>query len=462
VAVAFALKAWSCLCLFPVHAWNDVRLRPSFLISEGIPLYPGLKEGLITTWMYGPVAPLLFSPLSLSRDPDVIFVAAGMANILLLALPLAAACLFWKPEAPLAIRLQCTFITLLLLPVDLLKFLTADNASLAFGLLSISCFTAGMRRQQGRGLLVCAAIAGVTSAFAKPHGVAVPAGELLWLAFNRRPKEAVLYAAAAVAGIVAWAVIGFSLSSSPRAFWQHVIVLPARLPWHPDVAAHAKALMLPLLVAVALPAFGVAALLYRGAARTPLGAALFIWLVALPISLAATFKYGGNVNSLHPVFYLIPFALLEWMAAREGTSRARTFVFSILMLGLSTLTFIKTYGRPMTPLLQPCYEARDFASRNPDSLWLPWRPLATFLATGQHHHDEDGLHVRQISGLYPSRAHAYEALPADWKHTAIEIPGMSWSLTEVMQPGPLTEERHGLWIVYSTSGASPSLGTTHR
>jgi hypothetical protein len=78
--LAFALKAWTCFCLFPFHDWNDVRLRPSFLISDGQPLYPGLDQGLITTWMYGPAHPLVFLPVTFFRDFQAAFQAAATLN----------------------------------------------------------------------------------------------------------------------------------------------------------------------------------------------------------------------------------------------------------------------------------------------------------------------------------------------------------------------------------------------
>lgn len=456
---AFALKAWVCICLFPIHAWNDVRLRPSFLIADGLPLYPGLKEGLITTWMYGPVQPLLFYPVTFTHDIVQVFFYTAVLNVLLLATPLLLVCVFWnsnEPDSPpcnIPGRLLCGVAALLLLPVNYLKFVTADNPSLAFGLGSIALFSVGLRRHS-RLILWLAAFAAATAAFSKVHGLAVGAGEILWLIYNRRLKDAAGFLLQFVVCMIGWTLIGIALSNSPRAFWEHIFVVPSQLPWFPDIFQHAREFSPWLALAVLLPAGSITFLLWKGVARRPLGIPIFIWLMALPITLAATFKFGGSTNSLHPVFYLVPFILLEaYGHAADRCVGWRRSVMGLLVLIVSIQTIAEFKNKPLAPVMKPCIEARDMAQTKGDTLWLPWRPLAAYLATGHHYHDEDGLHVRQISGLYPSRSHAYEAMPGHWTWTAVEVPGMTWEIASVMQPGPVREERQGIWVIYSSPDA---------
>jgi hypothetical protein len=462
---AFFLKAWACICLFPVHAWNDIRLRPSFLIADGIPLYPGLKEGLITTWMYGPVHPLLFYPATATHDIGQVFISAALLNVFWLTLPIVIACFVWtattedRSTAGMQDRVLCCLATLLLLPAYHLKFLMADNPSLGFGILSIALFSFGQKKNNTL-LLWLAAFVAVTSAFAKVHGLAVATGEILWLLFNRGFRETFRFLLMAVAGLIVWTLIGLSLATSPGAFWEHVVLIPSKLPWAPDLRRHAGDLIPELSGAVVLPALIVAFALWKGAARRHLGIPIFVWLAALPISLSATLKLGGSANSLHPVFYLVPFLLLEFFDAARNRPGWRVPVLALLVLVLSLGTLGEFGRKPRSPITQPCIEAKAMARAKDKAIWLPWRPLATYLATGRHYHDEDGLHVRQLTGLYPRRVHAYAALPENWAWTAVEIPGMSWDIARLMQPGPVQEERQGHWMIYSSPNAvsqKPSL-----
>jgi hypothetical protein len=94
-------------------------------------------------------------------------------------------------------------------------------------------------------------------------------------------------------------------------------------------------------------------------------------------------------------------------------------------------------------------QSTQLAVTSPDGLWMPWRPLATYLITGKHYHDEDGLHARQLTGLFPTRKHAYGGLPAHWSQTARLNPGISWGIAEAMQPAASQRTMWGDWLIYS-------------
>lgn len=463
---AVALKAWSCICLFPIHAWNDVRLRPSFLIADGLPLYPGLNKGIITTWMYGPVHPLLFYPVTFTHDISQVFLYAALLNVSLVIAAVPVAGFLWnayRDERPFAHTqdvMLCVVATLLVVPVIYLKFLMADTPSLVFGMLSIGLFSFGVRRSS-RLILWVAAFAAVTSAFSKAHGVAVAMGEILWLVSNRRYQELGSFLGMIVTCLLAWLLIGILLASSPKAFWDHTFVLPAHLPWAPDLVGRAGALIPELVVSVLLPFAGITYLFWKkGAWRRELGIPFFIWLAALPVTLAGAFKVGGSSNSLHPVLYLVPFCLSDALkVSRERSSWSRPAV-EMLVLILSIYTLVEFRENPLKPVMHRCVEAVDLSKANVNAMWLPWRPLATFLATGRHYHDEDGLHVRQLTKLYPSRPHAFEFVPASWNKTAVERPGMSWDIARQMQPGPVNYERQGHWVIYSSPGTVPKENAT--
>lgn len=457
---AFALTAWTCFCIFPIHAWNDVRLRASYLIADGIPLYPGLDQGLITTWMYGPAHPLMFLPVTFFRDLQPAYMAAGALNILQYVLVLAFVCFFWpgktERRAPARSALALT-LCLLVVPHIFLTILQADNVSLLCGLLSITCLAMNLTKPTAA-TLWGAAFFGVSAAFAKLHGTAVIAGEALWLFLLYGPKKLPPFLLRSAICTAVWCLFTFSISSSPTAGWDHIIRLPSQLPWVENFIERLHALRAELLLMVVLPGV-VIAILHRLKAITRLGALpIFVWVASLPIGIMGALKTGGSSNSLHGVYYLLPLFFIE-LGADPAHPLRRSIMRAVLVTTLLGLCAFHFSGAakwlPSAPMMLHADQAAHMARTHPNSIWLPWRPLANFMATGNHYHDEDGLYVRQVTGLYPSQRHALAELPPHWSLTAIEVPGMIWSIALVMQPTPGERSQWGGWHLFSFQPQPP-------
>jgi hypothetical protein len=452
--LAFGLKAWTCFCLFPVNAWNDVRLRPSFLVADGLPLYPGLKEGVITTWIYGPAHPLLFLPVTLFRDIQSVYLAAGAGNVLQFVFALTFTCWLWPCASSNPRKMNRSILAvlagLLVVPNVFLTIAQADNTCLVFGLLSLTCLVRD-EVEPSPVYLWGAAFFGVGAAFAKLHGASVIAGELLWVTLFFGPKRAVKLLVVTLGCVLVWSLVTLSLASSPQAVWEHVVLLPSKLPWAFDLNGRLETYAPYLILMVLLPGvFILAAYRLRLISRQA-WLPILVWLLSLPLGVLGALKQFGSINSLHGVFFLLPWFLIVLPAA-SALPRPRLFRWggTIVFLGLGLLPITAAFDHlPRAPYLLRAQQAEQMASSRPHSAWLPWRPLANYLASGKNYHDEDGLFIRQVTGLYPSRNHAYAALPAQWAMTAIEIPGMVWGVARTMQPEEGTEKVWGAWELYS-------------
>lgn len=452
--LAFALKAWTCFCLFPLHAWNDVRLRPSYLIADGQALYPGLKQGLITTWMYGPAHPLLFLPVTFFRDIQSAYLAAGALNILQLALSLAFVCFLWPDEVHRRThaRSLIALATCLLVVLDAFYIiLQADNTALICGLLSITCLVRNMTRSTAL-TLWGAAFFGVSAAFAKLHGAAVICGELIWLLIFYGPKKLQPLLTRSALCACAWCLLTLSTSSSPAAAMDHILALPSKLPWANDLVSKLTSLRTEFLLMVVLPGVLIALLYRLNAISRQASLPIIVWLTSLPLGVLSALKIGGSSNSLHGVYYLLPFFFIE-LGAGQANPRQRSVVraiYTITLLGVGAFYFSAALRKfPSAPLMLHASQADYLARTHRDSIWLPWRPLASYLATGANYHDEDGLYARQLSGLYPSRNQARTGLPIQWSLTAIEVPGMIWNIAPAMQPTQGELSYWGDWYIYS-------------
>lgn len=446
---AFLSKAWSSFCVFPLHAWNDVRLRPSFLLAEGLPLYPGMEAGPITTWMYGPAHPLWFYPTTWLEGIGNIYLGAAAWNIAGYALSFAGVYLFWPSEEPTSTRARWLALAagLAVLPSAYLTYLQADNVALICGLLSLT-FLARHVRNWSTGALWAAALLAATASFAKAHGVAVIAGELLGLALFTTLAGAWALLWRFVFCAAAWSLITLAVSAGPVAAWEHLVILPGNLPWVGSWAERTVDLSPELLLMCLLPAV-LTGIWWRRKWMGPSECiATLVWYCSLPIGLAAAYKIGGSSNSLHGAFYLLPVLL--------APKNRGPFSRGLLLITLASLTVFnlgRTVVHPIDhPIMARAQEADYLARGLGEAAWLPWRPLAVYLATGRQDHDEDGLYVRQVTGLYPSRRHVAEYLPPAWSLTAIEYPGMYWGIAAAMQPRDANRETTGAWLIFSVAG----------
>jgi hypothetical protein len=431
ILVALALKTVWTQLVFVFPSWNDVRLRPSFQMWNGSPVYPGLDEGPITTWMYGPANPLALLPATWSADYITCLRIAAAINTLLWLVPVILLICFW-PRDPAAekgpSRVLLAASCCLAMPPTLLAFITADATCSAFSLVSLLTLALHLRDRKPAGMLWLSALAVTTAAFAKPHGAVLAVAQVLFLAWSLGPRFAASHALRIALFILCWLLVCVSLSATPFSWWQHIVTIPAGLPWTPDLLAQAAREPVWMIFAILLPLV-VSVLTLKKNTRGPRALVAFCFLLVLPFSLSAFFKYGGNTNSLHPALYLL--ALLPGLHFRNPAFAARAFLALACAAALALAHWTRGQLAQLPPL-EILREARNLAGLAPSQLWLPWRPTAQFLASGQHTHDEDGLHVRFIVGLPPTEKRVREGLPPEWNAAAIERHSMRWGVVEAL------------------------------
>jgi len=459
-------RIWCCVCFFPVQEWNDVRLRAAFLVADGLPLYPGLGSGLITTWIYGPVLPLLLLPVTFAGHYDTALLAAAAENALLLAGAVGFACLAWPAPAnsrwSVTARLGALGVSLLLLPQTFFIFLQADNAALAAGLVSLTCLARAQSGGDRRWWWLAAGFAGVT-AFSKLHGVALLAGELAWLWLAGSRRQAVAYGWRLLLAGGLGLLMTLRLSASPLAAWEMMIRIPSRLPFTTEWAARLQQLAPSFALMIVLPGiFAVRTLARDRPWSTALALPACAWLASLPLGVAGALTTGGTNNSLHGAFFLLPIALVEFFSrAFASPLQGGRLDPRLALCGLVALFVFQaaTLGHlPLRPRLDLAQQAVAISARLGANAWLPWRPLATRFATGRQDHDEDGLHVRQLTALFPRREHARAGLPPAWDCTVLQATGMTWHIADTMLDGGFVPQQTGQWLVFSRPAADSGIG----
>jgi len=461
MAAIVVSKIWGCVCYFPAQEWNDVRLRPSFQIGDGLPLYSGLNSGPITTWMYGPVVPLLLLPTYFAPGiHHALLSAAALNTFIVVAALVFASALWpadgnknWDPET----RITAALVSSCLLPANFLIFLQADNGVVAAGLVSTTLLARAQTTKKSSGVWLSAVFA-ATAAFSKLHGIAVILGQVAWLLYAYGAGPAIRqFARIALAGTI-WLLITLWLSESPQAAWEITVRTPSLLPITTDLEARLASMLPHILLLIGLPALLIV-LVYRVIQQRPrnFSLAVLVWLASLPLGVAGSLTQGGTTNSLHGAFFVVPVTLLALSKASIESHRRR-WIPGLAALGVVFLLTVQ--GRdlgtlPMSPQTELAISATKRAKEMNDRLWLPWRPLATWYGAGRHDHDEDGLHVRQLTRQFPRRAHVDAHLPPNWDSTLLQTIGMNWRIAQTMHGPEASERVDGPWLFVLSEPANP-------
>lgn len=449
VLSALGIKVWHAFCLFKNQAWNDVRLRPSFILADGLALYPGMENGPITTWMYGPAHPVIMLPVTWAHDYLTCLNIGAALNITLWIVPLLLSVYYWPSSVAIHSRSERALLALtacLLIPANYLIFTTADATCFAAASLSILCLGYALTREKhDTALFWLAALLVSTAAFAKPHGVFVALGHILHLWSRAHRTVALRQTWRMLLAFLLWSLVSLLVSAGPVAFWQHVFALPGMLPWAPhplnQLATHpgwiVGAMLVPALLAVTL--------IWRKRLEIDALPALCFVLV-MPFGVAAFLKFGGNTNSIHAALYLTP-CLLSLFSTRIKVIGHKEYGVCAFAACAGLIALFIAPPPLKSPLEAAALESKLLAQNAPDEMWLPWRPLASYLASGKQCHDEDGLFIRNMIGRPPSPALLRSGQPKNWKITAMEHTSMRWWSVENGPPATV-HSTYGRWDIY--------------
>lgn len=450
-AMAAGLWLWMCLCIFPLHSWNDVRLEPSFLLANGLPVYPTQTQGAVTTWIYGPLPVLLLWPATLAHSAASALLTAGAINLFYTAGVIAIICAAWPASLPRSERLLAGAACVALWPAASFQYIQADNYVVACGLLANLLLMCGDRAAPGalRGWLAALGVAGAV--MCKQTAVGLIAAQCLWLGWKFGPRVAFIHAlraatvlAALVAGMLAW--------FGPEGVWFNLINLPAHLPHTTEILRRITDPWRLLAVHVVMPAillFWAGKRIWR--ADSPLLLPALTWLCVLPAGLAGFMTLGGTLNSLQGLHYLLPPLLLAGLEKIRGTGwnvSKTALLLSLLVLGVFGARIALAPLRPLRPITEQIVQADTFARQLKGHIWFPWNPLITYYSEGRFYHAEDGMYVRFVTGYPLTYDHARSQLPPDWTVTALLGQDVDWGIALSLQPATAASSRAGSWILH--------------
>lgn len=455
--LALGLRLWSTWCSFPALPWNDIRLVPTLMLGAGVNPYPGLQDGPVTTWIYGPVPLLLNLPALLASTAATALLVAGATNLVLaLTAVRAGQALGPVPATSPGAAWWGFLVAVALWPDSSLQYIQADNAAILFVLLSNGLLWRARNSPRGRRLEAVAAACAVLAAASKQPFVAVLLCQALWLVLTGGARLAARYLATCaatglLAGLAALAWFGWD------GLWLNLVTLPGRLPYWPDPADRAAGLAWHLVGYVVLPA--ALLLLGRSAVwgrRSPWLLPALCWLGLLPLALLGTFKIGGTSNSLHTFLLLVPLAA-QVLANRLALAPARFAVpgLAALCLLAQAPLLLRLGERPWTPATAHLRQAAALSQQLAGQVYFPWSPLTSWAEEGRFYHAEDGLYVRYVAGLPPSPATLRRHLPAAWQVSAFRGQDEGWGIILGHHPPEATHVEFGYWTLYSWPTPAP-------
>jgi hypothetical protein len=450
-ALAAVVWLWACWCLFPVKAWNDVRLAPTFALAHGEPLYPGETSGAVGTWIYGPLPPLLLWPATWASTAARALLTAGALNLFLTVGAIVAVCAAWPAPAGRTLRpidrLLAATLAIALWPGATFQYIQADNFAVALGLVGNLLL---VRAQTNAGRWGAAALA-VAGLACKQTSLGVALAQIVWLgavagrgaALRHLGRCAILGLAggAAIVGAFGWERIRLNL-----------FVLPSALPWTDEPVHRLRDLAPELSIHLLAPAL-VLWFCRRAvwARESPLLLPSLAWLFTLPPGILSLMKIGGTINSLQGFTLWLPAALLVGVAAARSVRRA-----SWLMAGAALLTAAICGDRlarlpevPWRPLVDHYRQAEYLAQTFRGEIWFPWNPLVTIYRENRFDHGEDGLYVRFLAGHAITQSHARAHLPPQMCVIALPRGGTDWGIALSLLPAGAQRTEFSLWTLYS-------------
>lgn len=458
-AAASLLCLWVAWCEFPVYSWNEARLAPAFALRHGLNPYPPLGGGPLSTWIYGPVGILVNLPATFAASTADALHFASLINFAVLILPLAFIFLRAKDlrlGGP-TVRWWALALAVLLIPRPNLVLQVADHAAIAFGLLS--CWWLARDSQPTTAQLAIAAVFCVSAIWSKQIAVFLVAAQFAHLFLRAGRSAAVKYFLwLALFGLISavLAVWAFGWEN----LWLNLVVIPGRLPWADDLAA--RLIMRPwaLVAQIGLPSAGLIVLWIgklwpKGETESGRFFQLTVlaYVAMLPVGMAAFLKIGGDTNLFHSWDYLLPGALLAWLAAEKLTLRSQLRMLGVTVLAIA-LRRTDVISFPSKPFTSHLDAATKLVTAYPHAVWFPRNPIITYYADGELWHSEDGVQTRFLAdyGLREAdfRRHLPRNLQAVAYPSVVEFPFAMPLLSEFNQSTKLP-----FWTLHTRAARPP-------
>jgi len=451
-----ALWLWHCWCVFPSQLFNELRLEPSFLLANGVPIYPDPTEGPVTTWIYGPLSPILFLPATLAGSAASALMIAGFINLLIVVGSLSLTCALWPVAEGSRLtaldRLLGILVCIMVWPGSSLQDLQADNAAVAFGLIG-NLFL--VRARPGAvNIRWCAAAMAVAAVGCKQTAWGALFAQILWLGWREGWRAGIGHAVRGAFVGAALALAALALFG-PAGLWLNVVRLPSLLPWTNEWLARGRILAPYLAIHIAGPMIILVLARHRIWNRySPLLLPALSWLAALPLGLAAVFKIGGTLNSLESYLLFLPSAIPTFVALQKKSRWIQPRIVAGV-IAIAALRFYLVLGPRWVPRVAHFQEAKSIAAQSPQQIWFPWNPLITYYSDHRFDHVEDGMFVRFVCGLPLTMTEARAHLPPHWKGMAIRRGNPEWGLAIHLCPPDARLTETQFWTLRTWASQNP-------
>jgi len=486
-------------CWNDISWWNNHYLAWTFSIKKGYRLYYGPDTGPVISRMYGPLAALVYLPVTIFNYPTIAIISASFLSASFFFLPV-----LWLHMGGSSFSLNkrlyglYAFSCFCLIvfnspPLALSAFLVKADAP-ALGFAAISCAFLYYRVRKKDMAFLLSAVFSVLSVWTKqtmlPLLLALPVYILLSDGVKNF-KRYLLYICAS--GILISSF--FLIITKPQNLFFNIVTIPARAPWWPGhryvsyppwvfnktIAmifhkAFIELMKEGFLFVVILFAIIVYSL-FRARHLTdqpdksktwfrsncwvmPIVVSLFM----VPSSMLARIKYGGLSYVLSPALY---FLISGFTIALGGYASTQPSIFApafhkaartilIIMVTLlcgATVVKFCNIGDIMRGFSGSLTDAAyEYAKRHPGEAYFPDNPLASLLAEGKLYHSGCGLTDREMTGFKISLEHFMKYVPSNIKIVA--RPHGSPFIYEMMDYPPGFSKRINLeelpgWIVYT-------------
>lgn len=424
---------WSMLCTVPGIPWNNARLAPSFALARGLPIYALRESGAHLGWFYGPVFPLWFLPVGFLENPTVALMLAALWNVVTLVLPVYLIVRAGIPGRAGMAGCATLLGTALLLanPITQSSFfmLHVDAVCIAGVLVACTALHGSVVRGWRPGLPV-AALALALAIGAKQVAVMLIPATLVWLwrEGHGRFVRTWLFWLVACGGGVALACF---LAFGPEELLFNAWLVLSRMPWRGGWSVLGDRIVEFARTGWcwwAALAIGWFFLRHReGEKVNPTAASLvrlLLWAAAwqAPLGLIASLKFGGGLNSLHALSYLLVAGVLllgaKWAEANDAAGAGRKVrgvrrLFGAL-LALALVEDVRlTLAR--SAVWMPYRGLEELVTRSrldPGKYYLPWYPVVSVIAERKVYPFDDALMVLWTARLEPPRAAIRAAVPA--------------------------------------------------
>jgi len=438
----------------PFHAWETIRLLPSFLIARGFPHYYPPDQGPVLDMMYGPMTAVAYYPVTIFNHATYATMLGKLLTFSYYFLPVAwvVYCFRDRDRRVSAFAWLC-FIGFVLYSHerDVLfgSGFTNHADAPALGLSALACIFLLARRspRDHRAMALsaaCTVLAVWTKQVTLPLLVAMP----IYLACADGFVGAGWYAGYLVI-IGTGVTLLFGHLFGFDKLWFNLITNPVHQPWEREwikIQGHAIVELMEECRWIAFMMVFSGIYLYRAEKSRPRRfpawwieqpSSLFVWvgIAMIPTALVGRMKVGGGLNALSFSVYFLVIAVIVQLidlvkrpvpslGGQLTTTFSKALVLFLVVSSLLEHAPVLTYyyfrltHNIISLRTNPLREANHLVRSHPDEVYLPWNVLSSFLAEGKLYHFDYAIIDRDLSGFSVSPEHFRANLPAKMRWVA--------------------------------------------